>query len=66
MFAFGSAAFAETTPATNLVPVTGQQVVDTIKAELITHFNLMGDLDVEITGPWTPPEKLASNWQIEV
>ncbi len=49
-----------------LVPVTGQQVVDTIKEELISHFNLMGELDVEITGPWSVPEKLASNWRIEV
>jgi flagella basal body P-ring formation protein FlgA len=58
-------ALGETAPAEK-APVTSQLVVDTIRTELVSHFNLMGDLKVEITGPWQVPQTLASSWQVEV
>ena len=47
-------------------PVTGDEIVDSVKAELLTHFNLIGNLQLEIVGPWKAPEQLASTWTVQV
>ena len=53
-------------PAPVESPVTGEEIINSVKAELMTHFNLIGTLQLEITGPWKVPDRLASSWTVQV
>ncbi len=34
--------------------------------ELASHFNLEGELQLELIRPWTPPDRVARDWKIQV
>ncbi len=51
------------TPAT---PLTREVLLSTLARDLAAHFNLEGDLQLELVREWMPPAHVASSWQISV
>jgi flagellar basal body P-ring formation protein FlgA len=47
-------------------PLAQEQFIALIARELSSHFNLEGELQLELIRPWSPPEALAGGWQIQV
>jgi flagellar basal body P-ring formation protein FlgA len=47
-------------------PLTQDAFTSTLNRELAAHFNLEGDLQLELLRPWSPPQKLARDWQVIV
>ena len=47
-------------------PFTREQLVAALARELVTHFNLEGDLQLDLLRPWTPPAHVASVWNLSV
>mgnify|MGYP001552619793 CR=1 FL=1 len=47
-------------------PLTSEQFVDALTRDLSAHFNLEGDLSLELLRSWTPPAKSAAAWSVEV
>lgn len=45
-------------------PLTREQFVTALARELSTHFNLEGDLQLELLRPWAAPARLAREWTI--
>ena len=56
---------AETAPAP-LVPFAQDDFTATLRRELVTHFNLEGDLQLELLRTWGPPPQLARDWQVVI
>lgn len=56
------------TPAVELVagPLTREQFLGDLRRELAAHFNLEGDLQLELPRGWTSPSKPATRWTVEV
>ena len=40
-------------------PLTREQLVSSLAGNLSSHFNLEGDLQLELLRTWTPPAKVA-------
>jgi flagella basal body P-ring formation protein FlgA len=57
-------ATAATEPATGLSPLTQDAVVAALTSDLASHFNLEGDLQIELLRPWTPPALVAADWRV--
>jgi flagella basal body P-ring formation protein FlgA len=51
-------------PAARLL--TQEQFVAALGADLSSHFNLEGELQLELLRPWSAPERAAQSWQVEV
>ncbi len=47
-------------------PFTRDQVLDSIAQSLVSHFNLEGDLQIDLLRAWAPPARLASAWEMQV
>jgi flagella basal body P-ring formation protein FlgA len=47
-------------------PLTQEQLVSALERELATHFNLEGELKLELLRTWTAPNHLARVWQVQV
>ena len=47
-------------------PFTQDAFVAVLSRELASHFNLEGDLQLELLRAWTPPQKVARDWQVVV
>jgi flagella basal body P-ring formation protein FlgA len=56
------AAGAEATPA----PLTRDLFTGEIARDLATHFNLEGDLQLELIRPWAAPARVAAVWRVEI
>ena len=61
--AAGSSA-AATEPAAG--PLTQEQVAAGLVQDLSAHFNLEGELQLELLRPWTPPDRMAREWRVVV
>lgn len=48
------------------VALTPQDFTAALTRELASHFNLEGDLQLELLRAWTAPSVSATNWQVEV
>jgi flagella basal body P-ring formation protein FlgA len=48
------------------VPLTRDQFVAAVTRELAAHFNLDGELQLELLRPWTPPDRVACVWSASV
>jgi len=61
-------AAAPLTPAESPVsaPLTHEQVILALTRSLSAHFNLEGDLQVELVRAWAPPARVATTWAIDV
>lgn len=62
----GAAARAEVGAPPAPAPLTRAWLISALTRELATHFNLEGDLQLELLRPWTPPARLASTWGVSV
>lgn len=47
-------------------PLTREAFLASLSRELATHFNLDGDLTLELLRPWTPPAQVAAVWTVSV
>jgi flagella basal body P-ring formation protein FlgA len=58
------AAFAAA--AATATPFTHEQLLGALTRELASHFNLEGDLQLELLRAWTPPAQVARAWDLAV
>jgi flagellar basal body P-ring formation protein FlgA len=47
-------------------PFTREQLLADLGRDLAAHFNLTGDLQLELLRPWTPPASTGARWTLEV
>lgn len=47
-------------------PFTRELLLSQLSRELSAHFNLEGELQLELLRPWTPPARVASQWELNV
>src|SRR5690606_23954655 len=47
-------------------PFARDRLVAELTRNLSTHFNLEGDLQLDLLRPWTPPARLASDWAVDI
>lgn len=47
-------------------PFTRDHLIATLTRLVATHFNLEGDLQLELIRPWTPPARVATAWDLNV
>jgi flagellar basal body P-ring formation protein FlgA len=52
--------------ASQAQPLSQQAFVGALTQDLTSHFNLEGELQLELLRAWTPPSMVASDWQIIV
>jgi flagella basal body P-ring formation protein FlgA len=50
----------------NPAPLAHDQFVSELSRNLSAHFNLEGDLQLELLRPWSPPALVAEGWNVEV
>lgn len=48
------------------MPLTREKLLSSLAQDLTTHFNLEGDLDLELLRAWAPPAQVASSWVVTV
>jgi flagella basal body P-ring formation protein FlgA len=53
-------------PAPAASPFTREQFVAELSRELAAHFNLEGELQLELLRPWSPPARVASTWSVAI
>lgn len=53
-------------PAGAAVPLTPDIVVAALTRDLTAHFNLEGELSLELLRAWTPPALAAADWQVAI
>src|SRR4051812_34614466 len=70
MLVAAAPAYAGTAAATSAAKPAGsftaEQLLPALTRDLSAHFNLEGDLQLDLLRPWTPPARLASEWTINV
>ncbi|MBL9216765.1 MAG: flagellar basal body P-ring formation protein FlgA [Opitutaceae bacterium] len=47
-------------------PLARDQFVAALSRDLARHFNLSGDLALELLRPWTPPAQVAAAWDVTI
>lgn len=47
-------------------PLTREYLLAELKREVVAHYNLEGDLQLDLLRPWTPPARVARTWKITV
>jgi len=47
-------------------PLTRDRLIGALARDLAAHFNLDGDLQLELLRAWSPPAQVAASWTIEV
>lgn len=52
--------------AAEVTPLTSAAVVEALRADLSSHFNLEGDFQIDLLRPWVPPAVVASDWRVVV
>lgn len=60
----GALAGAAVVPGTT--PLTKEHVLTSLARDLAAHFNLEGDLQLELLRAWAPPARVASLWEINI
>jgi flagella basal body P-ring formation protein FlgA len=53
-------------PLASPTPLTREQLLANLARELSSHFNLEGDLQLELVRAWTPPARVTAAWQVQV
>ena len=64
IFAVAALARAEDRPAA--APLAHEQFVAALTRDLAAHFNLEGNLQLELLRPWAPPARVAQAWTVTV
>lgn len=57
---------AATAPAADTTPLTREQLLAALTRDLAAHFNLDGELSLELLRPWTPPARVATTWTVSI
>jgi flagella basal body P-ring formation protein FlgA len=60
------AAGTDSNPAPAAAPLTQDDFAAALARDLAAHFNLEGDLQVELPRAWAPPNRVAHNWQVQL
>ena len=47
-------------------PLTRELLLSSLSRDLLAHFSVDGELQLELMRPWTPPSRVASDWQVEI
>lgn len=47
-------------------PFTREHLLATLARDLSSHFNLEGELQIELLRAWTPPSRVATTWTLQV
>lgn len=63
---FATSALLRAAAGPDTGPFTREQAVTALTRELAAHFNLEGDLQLELLRPWTPPAQVAAAWTLTV
>jgi flagella basal body P-ring formation protein FlgA len=64
LFAAGSLAAQDASRPVG--PFTQEMLATALNRELMSHFNLEGDLQLELLRDWNPSSHVAANWQVVV
>jgi flagella basal body P-ring formation protein FlgA len=59
-------ALAAPAPGVAVSPLTQDAAVAALSRDLAAHFNLEGELQLELLRAWTPPAVVAGDWQVVV
>ena len=73
-FVLAAAVFAGSAPAapteaaatTGVTPLTRDLLLASLSRAVTAHFNLEGDLSLELTRSWVPPSQVAHAWRVDV
>lgn len=57
---------AADTDVGEVAPFTRDQFLASLTKELTAHFNLDGELQLELVRTWTPPARVSGNWTLEI
>lgn len=57
---------ADEAPMPSQMPLTHANLLAALRQDLASHFNLEGDLQLDLLRPWSPPARVASVWEINV
>ncbi|MBX3738113.1 MAG: flagellar basal body P-ring formation protein FlgA [Candidatus Didemnitutus sp.] len=57
---------ADEPAATVAMPLSQENFTAALTRDLSAHFNLEGDLQLEFIRPWTSPDRVARDWQIQI
>jgi flagella basal body P-ring formation protein FlgA len=49
-----------------VAPLTQEAFESALTRDLATHFNLEGDLQIELLRNWNPPQRVARDWQVTI
>lgn len=52
--------------AADTTPLTRDTLISCLSREVVAHFNLEGDLQLELVRAWTPPARVAAAWDLSV
>lgn len=67
LFAFATALpLAATEESAQVSPLAQDVFVSALSRDLSGHFNLEGDLQIELLRTWTPPSLVARDWQVVI
>ncbi len=67
--AFAQTATSAARPAegeTMSTPLTREHLLAELSRHVAAHFNLEGELQLELIRPWTPPARLADSWLLDI
>lgn len=53
-------------PGVTVAPLAQEQFLSALTRDLAGHFNLTGELTLELLRPWSPPAQPAGRWQVVV
>ncbi len=58
--------FVAAPAAADPIPFDRETLLVSLSADLMSHFNLDGDLQLELIRPWAPPARTADAWSLEI
>ena len=64
-FLLFAAALASASAAPAPAPLAREELLALVSRDLVAHFRLEGDLQLELTRPWTAPDAVAGQWTVE-
>ena len=47
-------------------PLGQTEFIGALVQDLSAHFNLEGDLQLDLIRPWTPPDRIARDWRVQI
>ncbi len=60
------AATNDSTPSVDSTPLAQDDFTSALSGDLTAHFNLEGQLQIELLHAWSPPNQVARTWHVQV